>query len=298
MPKNKPNNKKKKALVIGDIMLDIYLSGEVTRIAQEWPIPIIKETSNKYILGGAGFVALNCKNMNFDVTICSLVGYDHESNKIIELLTSKKIKSKIFRELSYTTTTKKRVSANNTYTARIDRESSAFNFRNFNKVIEYLEKKIHAFDTIIISDYAKGFIVRPDLIIKLANKYKIPILIDPKGLDFQKYKYSTTITPNLSEFESVVGNIKNKSDLIKKGLSLKKKLVLKFLVVTMAEKGAMVIDENNKIYFFQNQVREVRNIVGAGDVFISSLACSISLYNNVIFAARYANDLAGKSVEI
>lgn len=298
MAKNKPNYKKKKVLVIGDIMLDVYLRGESTKIAQEGPIPIIKETSNNYMLGGAGFVAINCKNLNFDVTICSLLGYDTESNKILKLLKLNKIKSKIYRDKNFITTTKKRVLSNNTYTARIDRENSNYEFQNFDKLIEFLKKNIHSFDTIIVSDYAKGFVVKPNLIIKLANKYKVPILIDPKGLDFLKYKNSTSITPNLHEFEAIVGKIRNNKDLINKGIDLKKKLVLNFLVVTMAEKGVMIIDDKNHHHFYQNQIREVRNIIGAGDVFISALACSLNIYRNIQFAARFANDLAGKSVEI
>ena len=208
---NQKNKSKVKILVIGDLILDKYWFGSVKRISPEAPIPIIHVKDFDERLGGAGNVALNILSLGSTQTVVSLIGKDSSSFKLKALLKKKNILNHLIQIQEYKPPTKIRLINRYQQIVRADFENE--NNNNYSFSLNAILKNLSRFKCIIISDYGKGTINNPKKIIALANKYNIPILIDPVGNDFNKYKNATILTPNLSEFENIVGICKSKNEL-------------------------------------------------------------------------------------
>lgn len=268
-----PNFKKNNILIVGDIILDRYWYGIVNRISPEAPVPIIKIKKKKEKLGGAANVAANAAQLGNKVHLIGFIGKDKESEILKKKLIQNKIKFNLIELSTHKTITKTRILSNNQHIIRFDIEEK---FENINKntMLKYIEKKIKKSNALILSDYEKGTLTEINKIIKIANLFNIPIFIDPKGDNFNNYYNATILTPNISEFERVVGKCKNNIDIEKKGINLINKLNLKALLITRSEKGMTLIEIGKKALHLSAETKKAFHVIGAGDTVIAVFSCS------------------------
>ena len=287
---------KKKILVIGDVMLDRYWMGQVNRISPEAPVPILDVNDAVDKPGGAANVAKNLSDFGMDVTLVGLTGNDEASEKLSQLLSKTNIKYKPIIDPKVRTTMKLRVIDKNQQLMRIDHEDK--NLSNLVlKSLKDIESSMNLFDGIIISDYDKGMI-KPIIkkILSKANKLGIQSFIDPKGKDFSFYKNAFLLKPNQKEFEDIVGICPTKKSLVDKGEKLRKKLSLKYLLLTQGKKG-MILFEENKVTSHIAHQQDVFDVTGAGDTVISILATYVISGKSIATAVKMSNIAAGLSIK-
>ena len=287
---------KKKILVIGDVMLDRYWMGQVNRISPEAPVPILDVNDAVDKPGGAANVAKNLSDFGMDVTLVGLTGNDEASEKLSQLLSKTNIKYKPIIDPKVRTTMKLRVIDKNQQLMRIDHEDK--NLSNLVlKSLNDIESSMNLFDGIIISDYDKGMI-KPIIkkILSKANKLDIQTFIDPKGKDFSFYKNAFLLKPNQKEFEDIVGICSTKKSLVDKGEKLRKKLSLKYLLLTQGKKG-MILFEENKVTSHIAHQQDVFDVTGAGDTVISILATYVISGKSIATAVKMSNIAAGLSIK-
>ena len=287
---------KKKILVIGDVMLDRYWMGQVNRISPEAPVPILDVNDAVDKPGGAANVAKNLSDFGMDVTLVGLTGNDEASEKLSLLLSKTNIKYKPIIDPKVRTTMKLRVIDKNQQLMRIDHEDK--NLSNLVlKSLKDIESSMNLFDGIIISDYDKGMI-KPIIkkILSKANKLGIQTFIDPKGKDFSFYKNAFLLKPNQKEFEDIVGICSTKKSLVDKGEKLRKKLSLKYLLLTQGKKG-MILFEENKVTSHIAHQQDVFDVTGAGDTVISILATYVISGKSIATAVKMSNIAAGLSIK-
>jgi len=291
-------------LVIGDIMLDRYFWGEVTRISPEAPVPIVKVTDITYSLGGAANVAANLIGMGEEVVTIGVVGRDKSADILIKLMREQGITDYTIVENNRPTTVKTRVIASTQQLLRIDHEETKFLYkRSLNKMDNYIRKVLPKCKAIIISDYGKG-VVSYDLLdfLMISEKVDIPIFVDPKGIDWSLYDSVFCVTPNLKEFLTYYysaypyRNIANEQELRRAAQETADELSLNYLVVTRGADGMLVVpNSDNKSLVYQasvEHVEEVRDVSGAGDTVIAALACKIANGADMFEAANFANKMA------
>jgi rfaE bifunctional protein kinase chain/domain len=275
----KIRSKNPKILVIGDIMLDHYVSGDVSRISPEAPVPIIQFKKDKNILGGAGNVAHNLINLFANVDIATIIGSDKEGQVITELLEKIKIPNTfVLRQNNISTTKKTRFLSNGSQLLRLDNDSVGFKKQNFLKLEEKILPLIKDFDSVIISDYDKGvcekFFIQN--IIAEANKTGVLTFIDPKGDNWGKYYNATCITPNVKEVESELKlKLINDNDFKKAGEILIKKFKLHSCLITRGPEGMTYVN-NKKTIHQKVSKKEVYDVSGAGDAVIACLSLCLS----------------------
>ncbi len=282
--------KEQHILVIGDIMLDEYIFGEVSRISPEAPVPILRVTKEESRLGGAANVANNVVSLGGNCTIIGQVGKDKIKDKIIKKLKDNNINNLLLERKDYKTTRKTRIISKNQQTIRIDYElNKKIEEKHITEIIKKI-KKIKA-NCIIVSDYNKGMITK-NLMEKL-KKLKIPILGDPKPENIRFFKNCFAITPNLNEAKKFTKEKETKK-IGKKILdSLNTNLVL-----TMGEKGAYLFELTNKSpVYLPTKAKEIYDVSGAGDTFICTVALSFAAGANLYECALIGNNAAGKVVE-
>ena len=295
--KNIKNFKKAKILCIGDIMLDEFIYGDVERISPEAPVPILlsKETKNQW--GGAGNVARNIASIGGKGGIISFIGLDNSSKKILKLLNKEKnIYPHLIRLKNYKLTTKKRFINNSNQLLRVDSEEINYMNKSINNLlINKFKREVNNYDTVIISDYNKGLINSQSieeikLICNLKNK---KILVDPKKNDFSIYSEIEIITPNQKELSMAVNNkILTEKDIVKYSKELISNYRFKYVLVTRAEKGMILISED-KVINFATTAKEVYDVSGAGDTVIAYIALGISTNLNIKNTVEIANLAAG-----
>ena len=283
-------------LVFGDIILDRYISGNVDRVSPEAPVPVLKPSGEEIRLGGAANVALNLSSLGSNTTLIGVTGKDASSTEIIDLLKKNNIK-KALSKSDHPTISKLRILASQQQLIRIDNEEEfsetdwQSSLSHYKKHISYKKNKV-----LIISDYGKGTLKNIPLIIREAKKTKKTILVDPKGDDFSKYKSADIITPNLNEFERVVGKINKESEITKKGKDLIKSLRLNSLLITRGSDGMTLLNKRNgKIIRedFPTEARDVFDVSGAGDTVIASIAAGLAGGFSLSESIRLANIAAG-----
>lgn len=288
--------KKKNILVVGDIMLDKYSHGTVSRISPEAPVPIVDIKKTVYKPGGASNVAQNLSALGMNVSLLGITGDDPELKELIKVLRHTNIKFDPVKDLSIRTTLKSRIIGNDQHLMRLDHEDknkSTMHDSLFKKVVKYTSFS----DLIVISDYDKGSI-KPiaKKIIKHAKENNIKVIIDPKGIDYSIYEGAFLVKPNELEFEAVVGKPKNKNDMIKKGRELKESLKLNSLLLTLGKNG-MILFDNKSVITFPTSQKEVYDVTGAGDTVISVLAASLSSRKTLKKSCELANIAAGLSIQ-
>jgi len=290
-------------LVIGDVMLDRFIWGKVSRISPEAPVPVVlvdqRDGSETFCLGGAGNVAHNIHSLGGKVLLCGIVGDDEMGRRIIDELSNKGIPNKIFVEEGRQTTVKTRIFANQQQVVRIDRETLAHPKANISQDLsDFIHKKIKDFDGIIISDYGKGFLNGPLIrtIIRKGKEARKLILVDPKLRNFKFYKGATVITPNAKEASEVsrIPLIDHLS-IERIGKRLLKELECKALVITRGEEGMTLFEPKKRPIDVPTEVKEVFDVTGAGDTVIATMALALGVGRNVSLkeAAIISNYAAG-----
>ena len=283
---------KARVLVVGDIMLDRYWYGPTQRISPEAPVPVVKIQQDEDRPGGAANVALNIASLNGKVTLAGITGEDEASSTLKTHLSAMNIDCQFLQSSTHPTITKLRVLSRNQQLLRLDFEES---FAGIDKqpLIEQTKALVANHDLLLLSDYDKGTLSDVQALIKAANKHNVPVLVDPKGTDFARYRGATLITPNLSEFEAVVGHCKTEAEIVSKGQALLKELDLTAMLVTRSEQGMTLLRHGHEEFHLPTQAREVYDVTGAGDTVIATLALAIAANADVTQASALANIAAG-----
>lgn len=264
-------------LVFGDYMVDRYINGKVNRISPEAPVPVIEVTNEFQKLGGAGNVINNIISLGGNVRALGCIGKDNAGDFIIKYFDDKKIDISYFKQFyEISTIIKTRIVSKSQQFLRIDEEKK----ENLLKIyVDYVKENIdsifNGINSLVISDYGKGNVTEEisQLLINEANVRKIPVIIDPKGKKYEKYKNATICTPNTKELSDVVNaNLETEEAIKKYGYELLKNLNLKYLVITRSEKGISVIDQKGNKSDYPAQAKEVIDVSGAGDTVVTLMA--------------------------
>ncbi|MHA1410572.1 MAG: D-glycero-beta-D-manno-heptose-7-phosphate kinase [Candidatus Odinarchaeia archaeon] len=285
-------------LVIGDIMVDEYIWGKVERISPEAPVQIVDVTKEELRLGGAGNVIKNLVALGCSVYTASVIGNEYYGKWVLATLKELMVDTRgVFVDNSRPTTKKMRIIASHQQILRLDKEKREFIDLEYEKmIINYLIENIDKFSCILISDYAKGVLTKEVLsgVINLAKTKNKIIIVDPKGLDFLKYKDSTILTPNKTEAEkaSKIKIIDDKS-LVKAGIFLLNTISLKAILITRGEDGMTLIEDEEKAHHITAYAKEVYDVTGAGDTVLSAFGLSISSGASYLESAQIANLAAG-----
>ena len=279
-------------LVLGDVMLDRYWMGETNRISPEAPVPVVKVVEIEERAGGAGNVAINIAALGAKASIVGLTGKDDAANSLLNLMEQAGVISHFSQDEKHATVTKLRVLSHNQQLIRLDFEDG-FPELDTSKLLDIFNAQISQAGAVILSDYGKGTLQDCQDFIQQAVSHQIPVLVDPKGSDFSKYKGATVITPNLSEFEQVVGHCKTENDIVTKGMGLLEELNLSALLITRSEKGMSLLQRGKDALHLPTRAREVYDVTGAGDTVISVLAASLAAGVELAEATVLANLGAG-----
>ena len=288
-------------LVVGDIMLDVYYRGDVSRISPEAPTPIFLKECEEYSLGGAGNVSVNLVSANQSVSVMGIVGNDDSGKIVLKLLSEHGIDLKnVVTENRLTTTKTRLLASNNQQVIRIDTENTGSISDDLsNRLLEILSSQISRYDLILISDYAKGFVTdkMSEGIIRLANENEIPVFVDVKGKNSSKYKNATLLKPNRNELSILAGIPVNSMEDVRKATGiLKEKTSCKYILATCGEEGMYLVGDGIAGTIIKSIKREVFDVTGAGDTTIAFLsACYASGYG-IDEACEIANRAASIQV--
>ena len=281
-----------RVLVVGDVMLDRYWFGEVKRISPEAPVPVLKFSRTEERLGGAANVARNVAALGARVTLLSVVGRDEAGRRLAAMLRSEKITARLHSDRSIDTTVKLRVIGPQRHQLlRIDFETEPGHEILRSKLADYA-KLVASCDAVILSDYGKGGLTHIARMISLAHRHGKPVLIDPKGNDFVRYRGASLITPNLNEFRDVAGNWKSERELTERAQRLRQKLKVGALLITRGADGMTLFERDRRLHVAA-QAREVSDVSGAGDTVIATLAVMLAGGCAIDEAMRVANRAAG-----
>lgn len=284
-------------LVVGDIIVDQYAWGKVERISPEAPVPVLKLESETLAAGGAGNVARNIATLGAKATVIGMVGEDAAGAKLLAQLDGQNIQTKYILRTSRRTAVKTRIIGGHQHIVRIDAEdNTAMKAEEEAAVLASIEKAFQecGLQAVVISDYGKGVVSErvSQYVINEGRRRNLPVLVDPKGSDYRKYRNATTLCPNRAELmQATGGSSRNVDELLLQGAQIKNDLGLKFLVVTLSELGIALIDERAEL--FPAQAREVFDVSGAGDTVIATLATAIAAGLSTRDAVMLANIAAG-----
>ncbi len=286
-------------LVIGDIMLDRYVWGEVARISPEAPVPVVRVREQTEVLGGAGNVAANLAGLECPVTVIGMCGDDESGRQLKKLFDDKKITTHLFAGDSRPTITKTRIMAQNQQLFRMDEENvEPFSPGAQTQLIELVEENLSKCKTVVLSDYGKGLFQTPDLsqkIIKLCRKQDIPVIVDPKGKDWKRYQGATFITPNTAELDLVSPSSvdRDETKLIASAKEIRNTCSIDWLLVTRGPSGMCLLGPEEAVFLIPARAREVYDVSGAGDTVVAVLAAGIASGLPFPEAAEMANAAAG-----
>lgn len=281
----------KKILVAGDAMLDRYWFGDANRISPEAPVPVVRITRQEERLGGAANVALNICALGARAKLLSVVGCDEAGSTVERLLNEKGIEPHLHRDPDLKTTVKLRIVARQQQMLRADFENRPTTAVLAKHLSEY-EKLIDDCEVIVLSDYGKGGLDHIARMIDCARKKNIPVLIDPKGSNYDRYRGATVITPNRAELAQVVGSWSSEEELTRKAHELRAKLDLTALLLTRSEEGmTLYTDTGEKT--IPAQALEVYDVSGAGDTVIAVMATMIAMGESLEESIRIANRAGG-----
>ncbi|MGR5079342.1 bifunctional D-glycero-beta-D-manno-heptose-7-phosphate kinase/D-glycero-beta-D-manno-heptose 1-phosphate adenylyltransferase HldE [Photobacterium swingsii] len=279
-------------LVVGDVMLDRYWYGPTGRISPEAPVPVVKVDQIEERPGGAANVAMNIAALGGHARLVGLTGIDEQAKALTEKLSSLKVRCDFVSLPDYPTITKLRVMSRGQQLIRLDFEEG-FHDVDPDLIMPRLEQSLSQVKAVILSDYAKGALEHVQTMIQMARKAGVPVLIDPKGADFERYRGATLLTPNLSEFETVVGKVHGDADIVEKGFALMEQFDFEALLVTRSEHGMTLLQRGQEPLHMPTQAQEVYDVTGAGDTVISVLASSLAAGKSLSDACKLANAAAG-----
>jgi rfaE bifunctional protein kinase chain/domain len=278
-------------LIVGDVMLDRYWFGEVSRISPEAPVPIVRIEKREERLGGAANVARNASALGAKTALLGVVGADEAGNTIDELLAGCGIESFLQRDANISTIIKLRVIGRQQQLVRIDFEEAPTDTVLRDKLTQF-NALLPAYDLVVLSDYAKGSLVNVGAMIAAARAAGKTVLVDPKGDDFTRYKGATLLTPNKSEFKHVMGGWSTEEQLTAKAQQLRTELDLDALLLTRSEEG-MTLYTREQVLHMPAAAREVYDVSGAGDTVIATLASMLAAGLPMADAVATANRAGG-----
>jgi len=268
-----PDFSQARVLVVGDLMLDRYWYGETSRISPEAPVPVVHVGNNEERVGGAGNVALNIAKLGAQATVLGLTGDDEQAKILESLLEAASVQCQFEKLQGYSTITKLRVLSRHQQLLRMDFEDGFCGYDPSGLMRRY-QSQLGNCDTVVFSDYGKGSLASVQEMIQLARKQNKAVIVDPKGSDFSKYHSASLITPNMHEFEAVVGLCGNESEIHQRGERLRASLNLESLLITRSEKGMTLIAERQEAHTIPTRAKEVFDVTGAGDTVVAVLAAA------------------------
>jgi D-beta-D-heptose 7-phosphate kinase/D-beta-D-heptose 1-phosphate adenosyltransferase len=287
-----------KVIVLGDVMMDEYIWGEVSRISPEAPVPVIKVMKESFISGGVASVARNINSLGGKVYLVGAVGSDTRGTQLKRSLARQGVNIQgLVADRSRSTTQKTRVIAHSQQIVRIDKETTeAISPAVKTKIIKSLQKFIRQTDIVIISDYGKG-IVTPSILketFSLAKRYNKKVVIDPKVGHFRDYKGATILTPNKNEARIASGGILSREESIHSiGRKLRRELKLDALLITRGARGMSLFQTAKQVIDIPTVAQEVYDVTGAGDTVTAVLALGLAAGADFLTSAQIANFAAG-----
>lgn len=280
-----------RVLVVGDVMLDRYWFGDVERISPEAPVPVVKIARSEERPGGAANVARNAAALGAQASLLSVIGADEPGETLARLLAQDRVKTSFLRDPTLPTTVKLRVIGRQQQLLRIDFETTPSHEVLANKLADFA-RLVEDADLVILSDYGKGGLAHIATMIEHARAAGKPVLVDPKGEDYARYRGATMLTPNRSEFRQVAGRWRDEAELTAKAQALRSELALDALLVTRSEEGMSLYTAEGALTIGA-QAREVFDVSGAGDTVIATLGVLMAAGAPMADAVRIANEAAG-----
>lgn len=285
-------------LVIGDVILDAYLMGEVRRISPEAPVPIVRIKEQSATLGGAGNVALNIAGLGARAILLGVRGEDASGKRLEEILHQRGVEGRIVVDKSRSTTTKTRIIGHGQQLLRLDEEETTEVSQAIrSRLLSTIDEELAEVSAVILSDYDKGVLngEMPQEIIRRARAKGIPVFVDPKRKGWERYSGATCVTPNTSEVEEVTGTVVVHDEhlLVSSAKFLREQYHIDWCLVTRGPKGMCLVGQENPPLFVKATAREVYDVSGAGDTVIATLAVAVGSGMPLPRAAELSNVAAG-----
>ena len=278
-------------LVVGDVMLDRYWYGSTSRISPEAPVPVIRVTRTDDRPGGAANVALNIAALGAPAYLLGVTGQDEAAAALEQQLHSVGVSTSFIRQAQQPTIVKLRAMSRQQQLLRMDFEEQ---FQvPVQDLLEQINSLLPQVQVMILSDYGKGSLSGHQQLIAAARAKNVKVLVDPKGTDFSIYRGASLLTPNLAEFEAVMGACNDEADILAKGQQLLQQLELEALLITRGEQGMTLLRPQQQALHLPAQAREVFDVTGAGDTVISTLATALASGEDLAHAMYMANLAAG-----
>lgn len=284
-----------RVLVVGDVMLDRYWHGKATRISPEAPVPVVRVGNREDRPGGAGNVALNIAALGAAASLVGIIGEDEAGTELQSRLQAAGVYCDFATCFEAPTITKLRVISQHQQLLRVDFEQDFTSAAIASFQAQALALLANT-QVLVLSDYGKGALGQTQALIKAAKELGVPVVVDPKGNDFSKYRGATVITPNLSEFESIVGPCATEEELSGKGLQLLADLDLQALLITRGENGMTLLRPDLPELHMPTHAQEVFDVTGAGDTVVATLAAALAAGSPLDIGTALANLAAGLAV--
>jgi len=280
-----------RVLVVGDVMLDRYWFGDVDRISPEAPVPVVKVDRVEERPGGAANVARNVAALGAKASLLSVVGRDEAGQRLRRLLRESRIAATLHNDATVATTIKLRVIGRQQQLLRADFETLPGHEVLASKLKDF-RRLLKSCDVVILSDYGKGGLAHIARMIALARRLGKPVLVDPKGDDYSRYRGATLVTPNRAELRAVIGGWRSEAMLSAKAQALRQRLGLGAVLVTRSEEGMTLYRRGQRLHV-PAQAREVYDVSGAGDTVIAAVGVMLAAGFDLAGAVRMANRAAG-----
>jgi D-beta-D-heptose 7-phosphate kinase/D-beta-D-heptose 1-phosphate adenosyltransferase len=285
------NFSKGQVLVCGDVMLDRYWSGPVRRVSPEAPVPVVRVKDCHACAGGAANVALNTNALGVKSQLLGVVGRDAEGRELSRLLVAAGVEAQLLARSEQKTICKLRVMSANQQLLRVDFEEEP-PVKACEALSQHFSEGLQDGMVVVLSDYAKGTLSEVQALIQAAKAAGVPVLVDPKGADFSRYRGATLLTPNRREFEAVAGGCATLDEMVVRAKVMVQEWQLEALLVTLSEEGMLLVTADG-YHHLPTKAREVFDVTGAGDTVIGVLAASLAAGASLEQAAYLANVAAG-----
>jgi len=292
---NLPDFSQAKLLIVGDVMLDQYWSGRANRISPEAPVPVVKVSADEARAGGAANVALNVAALGAKVNLMGLIGEDDFGRQLTQVLNDANVETQWVNS-SAGTICKLRVLSHHQQLIRMDFENKV-PAEEAQKLANLVAQEVAKYDVLVISDYAKGALQFVEQMIAAAKSHNIPVLIDPKGDDFERYRGATLIKPNQSEFELIMGECETAQRVVENAKQLIEQIDLEALLVTRSENGMALVQAQHEPFLLKSKAQEVFDVTGAGDTVMATLATAFASGLSLPNAVNLANEAASVVVK-
>ena len=290
-----PTFDRARVLVVGDLMLDRYWSGSTSRVSPEAPVPVVHVNDVEERPGGAGNVALNVAALGASCTLLGVVGKDEAADKLAEILQQSAVNCEMLVDENAQTITKLRVMSQHQQLLRLDFEQIDRS-RSEIRIHDRLKELLPQHDVVVFSDYGKGTLADITDMIATCKQAGITVLVDPKGNDFEKYRGATLVTPNVGEFQAVVGDCDSDEEIDKRAAELANALDLQAVLITRGERGMSLVAASGEAFHIPTEAQEVFDVTGAGDTVIAMLATAIAAGCSQEHAVYLSNAAAGVAV--